>query len=52
MSRAIAEYVAQTKRQIEQLPVGETRAKLEIRFARAATDLARRISTAAKAKGR
>ena len=50
MSRVLTDYVADARRQIEQLPVGETRAKLEIRFARAATDLARRISTAAREK--
>jgi hypothetical protein len=52
MSRVLSDYVADVRKQIERLPVGETRAKLEIRFARAATDLARKISTAAKVKTR
>jgi hypothetical protein len=48
MSRVLTDAFDDARKKIEQLPVGEPRAKLTIRLQQAASTLARRISAAAK----
>jgi hypothetical protein len=45
-SRSISDHVAETRRRIEQVPVGEQRTLLEIKFAASAQTLARQIRDA------
>ena len=45
-----AQHVAEVRRRIEQVPVGEARAILELKFARTITDMARQIRDAARRK--
>jgi hypothetical protein len=45
-----AAHVAEVRRRIEQVPVGEARTKLEIRFSQSAQTLARKIRDAARRK--
>jgi hypothetical protein len=43
-------HVADVKRKIEQLPVGDARTKLELQFSRTISTLASKIRDAARAK--
>jgi hypothetical protein len=45
-----AAHVAEVKRKIEQVPVGEARTILELKFARTITGMARQIRNAARRK--
>ena len=52
MSANLADYIADAKRKIDAVPSGETKARLQLRLGRVATDLARQITDAAEAKRR
>ena len=49
---ALVDQITEIRRLIDAIPVGAERAKIEARFVRAATDVARQISAAAKAKAK
>jgi hypothetical protein len=46
----LADHVAEIRRKVEQVPVGEARTKLEIRFAQTVQTLAAKIRDAARRK--
>ena len=46
----LADSVADIRRTIERIPVGEARTRLEIRLSRTVADLARKITAAARRK--
>jgi hypothetical protein len=54
MSRttALVDQIAEIRRLVDAIPAGAERAKIEARFVRATTDVARKISAAAKAKAK
>ena len=54
MSRttALVDQITEIRRLIDAVPAGAERAKIEARFVRATTDVARKISAAAKAKAK
>ncbi|HZZ21908.1 MAG TPA: hypothetical protein VFE60_04710 [Roseiarcus sp.] len=45
-----AAHVAEVRKRIERVPVGEARALLELKFGRVITDMAQQIRDAAQAK--
>jgi hypothetical protein len=45
-----AQHVAEVRKRMERVPVGEARALLELKFGRVITDMARQIRDAARRK--